>query len=487
MNKKELLKKYLEKLYKIYSEKSFSDFVNTILSYNIRIGDYGKDISLISKEVFNKILTLIPESKAKFSYKEFYNFFKINITYKIYNDPTPKVTMDIPVFIDNFEKIALSLSKFLIDNKINSQIKLQKFCQNPLMEIKVDNEIDALKVSKFFANDVELKKEIKSRVMPFLPEDNLIGISYEFRPFNFKNFYYVYLIEYFSTLSEGSLIDLQDFEFFLENRYKTESKINIKRMIKALYSSLYTINHEENIYSMFKYNSDMNIGSMDFNNYDLKIDKNKMIYFVNKLDNRILSFGSEEFLNIVYSKFYDNYIKREEGLTFYSYFYNIYSELLSNNFKELNKLLNFSLTSDDYVYSLMMLISSMYFAYKKMNFSLNDVYYLLKKVLLANYNIDVNYNIEEESSNESLKVTFPFSIEYGNKVIDLKDGSKTTIKEYFRINKVLDVIPLNSLIYMNNGQILKGEDFLKNIYKYINMYDSFEELRKSLISLVEFK
>ena len=109
MNKKELLKKYLEKLYKIYSEKSFSDFVNTILSYNIRIGDYGKDISLISKEVFNKILTLIPESKAKFSYKEFYNFFKINITYKIYNDPTPKVTMDIPVFIDNFEKIALSL------------------------------------------------------------------------------------------------------------------------------------------------------------------------------------------------------------------------------------------------------------------------------------------------------------------------------------------------------------------------------------------
>ena len=108
-------------------------------------------------------------------------------------------------------------------------------------------------------------------------------------------------------------------------------------------------------------------------------------------------------------------------------------------------------------------------------------------MLLANYNIDVNYNIEEESSNESLKVTFPFSIEYGNKVIDLKDGSKTTIKEYFRINKVLDVIPLNSLIYMNNGQILKGEDFLKNIYKYINMYDSFEELRKSLISLVEFK
>ena len=35
MNKKELLENYLKKIYKIYEEKNFDTFVNTILSYNI--------------------------------------------------------------------------------------------------------------------------------------------------------------------------------------------------------------------------------------------------------------------------------------------------------------------------------------------------------------------------------------------------------------------------------------------------------------------
>ena len=81
MNKKELLENYLKKMYIIYIEKDFNEFVNTILSYNIRIGDYKKDISSISKSIFDEILVLLPESKAKFSYKEFNNFYKINIIY----------------------------------------------------------------------------------------------------------------------------------------------------------------------------------------------------------------------------------------------------------------------------------------------------------------------------------------------------------------------------------------------------------------------
>ena len=111
MNKKELLENYLKKLYKIYEEKNFDTFVNTILSYNIRIGDYNKNISTISKKIFDKILLLLPESKAKFSYKDFNNFYKINIIYNVYNDPTPKVIIDVPVFIENYEKITIKIGR----------------------------------------------------------------------------------------------------------------------------------------------------------------------------------------------------------------------------------------------------------------------------------------------------------------------------------------------------------------------------------------
>ena len=238
---------------------------------------------------------------------------------------------------------------------------------------------------------------------------------------------------------------------------------------------------------MFKYNSDMDIGSMNPNEYNLKLDENKMIYFVNKLDERIISYGSEEYLNLVYSKFYDNFIKREESSTYYGYFYNIFSKLLSENYKDVDKLLDFSSMQKDYIYTLMMLISSLFFAYKKMNFSLNDVYSLLKYVLFKKYNFEIEIKSFEEFDKPKNVYIFPLNIEYGNKVVDLKDKSKITVKEYFRINKVLDTIPLNSLVYMKDGKILKGEDFLRDLYKYIGLYDTFENLRNSLITLIEFK
>ena len=227
MNKKELLENYLKKLYKIYVEKDFNEFVNTILSYNIRIGDYNRDISLISKKIFNEILVLLPESKVKFSYKEFNNFYKINIIYKEYNDPTPKVIIDVPVFIENYEKISINLIKFLIENKINSYIKLQKVSKNALLEIRVDNEIEAIKIVNHFKSNKEIVDEIKSRVIPFLPEDNLLGFSYEYKPYNFKNFYYICLYEYFSTLKNIDDLTLDNLEVYIDSRYKNESEVVI--------------------------------------------------------------------------------------------------------------------------------------------------------------------------------------------------------------------------------------------------------------------
>ena len=141
----------------------------------------------------------------------------------------------------------------------------------------------------------------------------------------------------------------------------------------------------------------------------------------------------------------------------------------------------------DYIYTLMMLISSLFFAYKKMNFSLNDVYSILKYVLFKKYKLEIKIKSSEEYEEKKNIYIFPLNIEYGNKVVDLKDKSKITVKEYFRQNKIEDTIPLNSLVYMKDGKILKGEDFLRDLYKYIGLYDSFEELRNSLISLIEFK
>ncbi len=487
MNKKELLENYLKKLYKIYIEKDFNEFVNTILSYNIRIGDYKKDISSISKKIFDEILVLLPESKAKFSYKEFTNFYKINIIYKEYNDPTPKVIIDVPVFIENYEKITNNLIKFLIENKINSYIKLQKVSQNALLEIRVDNETEAKKIVNHFKTNKEIVEEIKSRVVPFLPEDNLLGFSYEYKPYNFKNFYYVCLYEYFSTLKSIDNLTLDGLVAYIDNEYKVERRLNKKRMLLSIYNSIRVINEEDDIYSMFRYNSDMNIGSINPNEFDLKLDENKMIFFVNKLDERIISYGSEEYLNLVYSKFYDNFIKREESSTYYGYFYNIFSKILSDDYKDIDKLLDFSNMQKDYIYTLMMLISSLFFAYKKMNFSLNDVYSILKYVLFKKYKLEIKIKSSEEYEEKKNIYIFPLNIEYGNKVVDLKDKSKITVKEYFRQNKIEDTIPLNSLVYMKDGKILKGEDFLRDLYKYIGLYDSFEELRNSLISLIEFK
>lgn len=487
MNKKILFENYLKKLYKIYEEKSFNEFVNTILSYNIRLGDYRKDISSISKKIFDTILAFLPESKAKFSYKEFDNFFKINLIFHVYNDPTPKVIIDIPVFLENYEKITLNLIKFLTETKINSYIKLQKVSKNPLLEIRVDNEIDAKKIVYHFKIDKELNTEIKSRVVPFLPEDNLLGFSYEYRPYNFKNFYCICIYEFFSKCENIEKVNLNDFEIFLENKYKNERKLNKKRMLLSVYSSVKCINNEEDLYLMFKYNSDMNIGSMNPNEYDLKLDENKMIYFINKLDDRIISYGSDDYLNLVYSKFYDNFIKREESSTYYSFFYNIFSKLLSDNYKNIENLLDFSHIQQDYIYNLMMLISSLFFAYKKMGFGLNDVYMLLEEILFKKYNLEIQIKKVDDFMPKKNTFFFPLNIEYGNKVIDLKDNSKITVKEYFRINKVLDCIPLNCLVYMKDGMIIKGDDFLNKLYLYIGNYDSFNELRNDLINFIEFK
>ena len=121
-----------------------------------------------------------------------------------------------------------------------------------------------------------------------------------------------------------------------------------------------------------------------------------------------------------------------------------------------------------------------------MNFSLEDVNNILKIVIKKKYNVELVVK-NTEDFNKKKEFVFPLSVEYGNKVVDTFDHKKTTMKEYIKQNNILDSISLSSIVYMKDGRILKGEDFLKELYKYIYKYESFLSLRNDLINLIEYK
>ena len=145
MQQKETLENFLKRLFIVYKEKNMNYFFDECYKYNIDIRKYKKDISSLTKKLFDNILNILPESKARFSYKEFDYFYKINLEFTKYNSPTPDITMDIPVFDDNLEKISNILVKFIIDNKINSTIKINKIYKNSILELNV-SEINNAKI-----------------------------------------------------------------------------------------------------------------------------------------------------------------------------------------------------------------------------------------------------------------------------------------------------------------------------------------------------
>lgn len=487
MNNKEILEKYLINLFNIYRDKSFDDFINLCLNYNIRIGDYKKNISLESKKVFDSILEILPSSKPRLSYKEFIHSYKINVIYTYENESTSKVIMDIPVFLENYHKIVIRMVEFLIKERINFNIKLMKEYKNPIVQFKLDNINIAKKVNDFFIKDEIIKNEVKSRVLPFLPQFGLIGYSLEYKPFNFKNFYFLNLYKFFNKIHDINDVTILNFQNYLESEYKSERRLNKKRMLLGLYKTVYVINNNESIDYLYSYDSQLNIGSINPNLFDLKIDDQKMIYFINKEDERIISYGSEDYLNLVYSKFYENVIKKEKNEVYYSYFYTIYSKILEDNYKNIDKHLDFSNINNDEIYQLMILISSGFFAFKKMNFSINDVYEILSYVLEIKLGKKIVKKEQEDFNKKREIYHFPLDIDYGNKVIDLKSGKKTTVKEYFKEYKVIDAIPVNSIVVMNDGSKLNGLVFLNELYKYIPKYDNFNELRSTMINFIEFK
>ena len=74
------------------------------------------------------------------------------------------------------------------------------------------------------------------------------------------------------------------------------------------------------------------------------------------------------------------------------------------------------------------------------------------------FSYDFNNNFVNKKNNE-----YVLNEEYANTVINLKDGTKTTVKEYFKIFNVLGNINNDSVVKFKNGESYSGKQFLDNL------------------------
>ena len=218
------------------------------------------------------------------------------------------------------------------------------------------------------------------------------------------------------------------------------------------------------------------------NDYLLKLDNDNMIYFIIKDTGEEIRYGDDDFLNIVYSKYYENVIKKETSNKFYYDFINIYSELLSTNYKTIDSILSLLNEKMDIINRLLVVLSSAFFAHKKLNIPIKVIYSILDKVIPNVY--DYNNFEPKENNNLSERV---LSDELINKIIDLKDGTKLTFNDYLSKYDILNNINSNTIVHLKTGEVLNGIDFVNNLYKYVSNYNSFGELFEDLVSLVEYK
>jgi hypothetical protein len=136
----------------------------------------------------------------------------------------------------------------------------------------------------------------------------------------------------------------------------------------------------------------------------------------------------------------------------------------------------------DIINRLLVVLSSAFFAHKKLNIPIKVIYSILDKVIPKVY--DYN-NFEPKEKNNSN--VFVLNEELINKIIDLKDGTKLTFNDYLSKYDILNNINSNTIVHLKTGEVLNGIDFVNNLYKYVSNYNSFGELFEDLVSLVEYK
>ena len=482
MNKVEELNNYLKNMYNFYEKNNFKFFFEKCMNYNIKIGDYGKDIDLLSRKVFTSVLNAMPQESVKFEYKNYVNYYYLGVFNLDNNKVKYNIIVDIPVFEDNYERIALKILKFLLDNKVNFSMKFYKKLKNSFFKILFEDLSQLKLFVNYFGNNEEIVNETKSRVLPFLNSINLLGIYTEVSPYSFKNYFICQLYLYFNYCNTNSISDrisLDDFHSYIRNKFKSEKRDNKKRMFSILFNYLDIMLYEKDLYLLFNQNSIMNISSYTSSDYILKLNSKKMIYFIDKVEGIEINYGSIDFLNIAYSKYYDNVIKKEQNDKYYNDFYSIYSDILCSNFKNVNSILSLLNPKMDTINKLLIIFSSAYFAYKKLDLSIYTIYKLLDTVVPLIYSYDFKDIVVIGSSN------YVLNDDYANIIVNLKDGTKITIREYFKKFNVLDNINNNSKIKFKNGEELTGKDYLDNLIKYISNYNNYNDLCNDLIEFIK--
>ena len=83
MNKKNEIENFLINLYDFYKKSNYKFFMEKCLSFNIKIGDYNKNISSLSNKVFNNVLNSLSRIECKKEYREYkyYYYLNVNLNY----------------------------------------------------------------------------------------------------------------------------------------------------------------------------------------------------------------------------------------------------------------------------------------------------------------------------------------------------------------------------------------------------------------------
>ncbi len=481
--KNELLN-YLIKCFEVYKDNNYEFLLDYVNSYNCRLNEYEKNISNVTNNIFKSITNVLSYKKIKYSYKESNKSIKINLIFSNNNYPTTPTNIIVPVFVENFLRISIKLINYLIDNKIDCNIKLSKINKIDLFVISIYDFKKAKEFMIYYSNDKEMSNDIKNKNNPLFLTYFGLSVYTCIKPFNFLDLYLYCLCFYFKNIKKSEDITINSLLEFLLKFNKKENNILKKEMINIIIKTININNSSKTIDYLFNYNANMNLGSFDLSSYNLKLDSNKLIFFENKEKTVLIVFGGEDYLNICYSKFYNNVIEKYPNDLLYCYFQNIFYKILEDKFENFENILDFSNSNEDIIYQELMLISSGYFGYKKIGIKLEIINNMIKIILEKK----LNCVIKQEQENNNIPndvVIFPFNLEYANKIIKLKSGKLSTVFNYFRDYYVLDYIPLKSKINLKNGSIVTGEEFLKNLYNIIEDYDDFKDLIDDQIEMIE--
>lgn len=482
------LNNYLVELYNQKLTNSFENYYDFVMSYNTRIGEYKMDIDSYSRTIYDYNINIFKKLKIKFSTKEFKKTFRTKIIFNNKNYPTGEAIVHVPVFYNNMEKINKILLEFIIKNKICCNIVISKYNKNDIYNIKCFEFEDALKIINYYDTNITLIKEMKNKLNPLFLQINEIGLSTELLPYNYNNEIIKISYEYLNSKKKKEKIKYDDFLSFINDKSIKEKRILKKLNYNYILKIIQKMKEKDKLEEIFYYNADMNLGSIDQNEYSLKLDKNNLLLFEKKEGNFQIQFGSEDYLNISYSKIYKNIIGKSENLKFYNYFRGVFINLFLNHYYKIEELFNFKSLNENLLNQQLMMNACAYFGLVKFNISLDDINKILSIAYDKILGIKINLKVKENNENQKKETHyFPFSVEYGNKIIDKKTGEKTSIYDYYYDNSVLNYINEKSIVTLKNNTIMSGLDFLKYSEQFFDKYDNFKNILDDLVDFIELK